>query len=128
MTIVRMTDLDLAGKRVLIRQDLNVPVSHEPGADVRRVPDHGRIPPVELIAQGLGILGRVVRDGRDAERLLHRTELACLQHPLAATEQQRVTHHDVPCGSPAHRAGASPPQPDTRPPTVGTGQSPRRTG
>ena len=27
MTILRMTDLDLAGKRVLIRQDLNVPVS-----------------------------------------------------------------------------------------------------
>lgn len=27
MTIFRMTDLDLAGKRVLIRQDLNVPVS-----------------------------------------------------------------------------------------------------
>jgi len=27
MSIVRMTDLDLAGKRVLIRQDLNVPVS-----------------------------------------------------------------------------------------------------
>ncbi len=27
MPIVRMTDLDLAGKRVLIRQDLNVPVS-----------------------------------------------------------------------------------------------------
>lgn len=28
MTILRMTDLDLAGKRVLIRQDLNVPVSN----------------------------------------------------------------------------------------------------
>src|SRR5687768_7966834 len=28
MTILRMSDLDLAGKRVLIRQDLNVPV-HE---------------------------------------------------------------------------------------------------
>ena len=27
MPIVRMTDLDLAGKRVLIRQDLNVPVA-----------------------------------------------------------------------------------------------------
>ncbi|WP_421718097.1 phosphoglycerate kinase [Algiphilus sp.] len=27
MTILRMTDLDLAGKRVLIRQDLNVPIS-----------------------------------------------------------------------------------------------------
>ena len=27
MSITRMTDLDLAGKRVLIRQDLNVPVA-----------------------------------------------------------------------------------------------------
>lgn len=26
MSIVRMTDLDLSGKRVLIRQDLNVPI------------------------------------------------------------------------------------------------------
>ena len=26
MSIVKMTDLDLAGKRVLIREDLNVPV------------------------------------------------------------------------------------------------------
>jgi hypothetical protein len=26
MSILRMTDLDLAGKRVLIREDLNVPV------------------------------------------------------------------------------------------------------
>ncbi len=27
MNVTRMTDLDLAGKRVLIRQDLNVPVA-----------------------------------------------------------------------------------------------------
>ena len=27
MSILRMTDLDLAGKRVLVRQDLNVPVA-----------------------------------------------------------------------------------------------------
>jgi len=27
MSVIKMTDLDLAGKRVLIRQDLNVPVS-----------------------------------------------------------------------------------------------------
>jgi len=26
MTVLKMTDLDLAGKRVLIREDLNVPV------------------------------------------------------------------------------------------------------
>ncbi|MFT4247187.1 MAG: phosphoglycerate kinase [Pseudomonas sp.] len=31
MTILRMTDLDLAGKRVLIRQDLNVPIEHAEG-------------------------------------------------------------------------------------------------
>jgi phosphoglycerate kinase len=29
MTIVRMTDLDLSGKRVLIRQDLNVPINED---------------------------------------------------------------------------------------------------
>src|SRR5690606_2124223 len=28
MTILRMTDLDLTGKRVLIRQDLNVPIDN----------------------------------------------------------------------------------------------------
>ena len=31
MSILRMTDLDLAGKRVLIRQDLNVPIEHIEG-------------------------------------------------------------------------------------------------
>ena len=31
MSILRMTDLDLAGKRVLIRQDLNVPIEHADG-------------------------------------------------------------------------------------------------
>ena len=28
MSIVRMSDIELAGKRVLIRQDLNVPVAN----------------------------------------------------------------------------------------------------
>ncbi|MGH8060692.1 MAG: phosphoglycerate kinase [Pseudoxanthomonas sp.] len=31
MSILRMTDLDLAGQRVLIRQDLNVPIEHAEG-------------------------------------------------------------------------------------------------
>ncbi|GAB3514959.1 phosphoglycerate kinase [Pseudoxanthomonas daejeonensis] len=35
MTILRMTDLDLAGKRVLIRQDLNVPIEHAEGQPAR---------------------------------------------------------------------------------------------
>ena len=34
MSIVRMTDLDLAGKRVLIREDLNVPIDFT-GSEVR---------------------------------------------------------------------------------------------
>ena len=37
MTIVRMTDLDLAGKRVLIRQDLNVPVKNGQVGDDTRI-------------------------------------------------------------------------------------------
>ncbi len=35
MTILRMTDLDLRGKRVLIRQDLNVPIEHVEGQPPR---------------------------------------------------------------------------------------------
>jgi phosphoglycerate kinase len=35
MSIVRMSDLDLAGKRVLIREDLNVPIKHADGAPGR---------------------------------------------------------------------------------------------
>jgi phosphoglycerate kinase len=35
MSIVRMTDLDLTGKRVLIRQDLNVPIEHAEGQAAR---------------------------------------------------------------------------------------------
>ena len=35
MSILRMTDLDLAGKRVLIRQDLNVPIEHVDGRSGR---------------------------------------------------------------------------------------------
>jgi len=35
MSVVRMSDLDLAGKRVLIREDLNVPIEHAAGAPGR---------------------------------------------------------------------------------------------
>jgi len=35
MTILRMSDLDLRGKRVLIRQDLNVPIEHAEGQPAR---------------------------------------------------------------------------------------------
>lgn len=35
MTILRMSDLDLAGKRVLIREDLNVPIERDPSGNAR---------------------------------------------------------------------------------------------
>ncbi|RNF85934.1 phosphoglycerate kinase [Montanilutibacter psychrotolerans] len=35
MSIVRMTDLDLAGKRVLIREDLNVPIERDAAGNAR---------------------------------------------------------------------------------------------
>jgi phosphoglycerate kinase len=43
MTIQRMTDLDLRGKRVLIREDLNVPISFESGDDAGHITSELRI-------------------------------------------------------------------------------------
>jgi phosphoglycerate kinase len=43
MTIQRMTDLDLRGKRVLIREDLNVPISFEGGGDAGHITSELRI-------------------------------------------------------------------------------------
>lgn len=62
MSVIKMTDLDLAGKRVFIRADLNVPVKtesnqrraypcfsadHRTGPETRRKSD-GNFPPVVL--------------------------------------------------------------------------------
>ncbi|MEG0192653.1 MAG: phosphoglycerate kinase [Stenotrophomonas sp.] len=51
MSIVRMTDLDLAGKRVLIRQDLNVPI------------ENGRITSEQRITASLPTLKRALEQG-----------------------------------------------------------------
>ena len=60
MSIVRMTDLDLAGKRVLIRQDLNVPVSHGHGADGKVSSDQrivASIPTIKLaLSMGAAVM------------------------------------------------------------------------
>ena len=37
MSVIKMTDLDLAGKRVLIRQDLNVPVKDGKVTSAKRI-------------------------------------------------------------------------------------------
>ena len=51
MPIVRMTDLDLSGKRVLIRQDLNVPI------------ENGRITSEQRITASLPTLKRALEQG-----------------------------------------------------------------
>ncbi|WP_447907016.1 phosphoglycerate kinase [Stenotrophomonas geniculata] len=51
MSIVRMTDLDLSGKRVMIRQDLNVPI------------ENGRITSEQRITASLPTLKRALEQG-----------------------------------------------------------------
>ena len=55
MSILRMTDLDLAGKRVLIREDLNVPV------------EDGRITSEQRIAAALPTLRSALDEGRGGD-------------------------------------------------------------
>ncbi|MGE8212067.1 MAG: phosphoglycerate kinase, partial [Stenotrophomonas sp.] len=52
MSIVRMTDLDLSGKRVLIRQDLNVPID-----------ENGRITSEQRITASLPTLKLALEKG-----------------------------------------------------------------
>ncbi len=55
MTILRMTDLDLAGKRVLIRQDLNVPVANGKVTSDQRIT--ASIPTLKLaLAKGAAVM------------------------------------------------------------------------
>jgi phosphoglycerate kinase len=56
MAILRMTDLDLAGKRVLIREDLNVPIEHVDG-------EPGRITSEQRITAALPTLKRALEQG-----------------------------------------------------------------
>ena len=55
MSIVRMTDLDLAGKRVLIRQDLNVPVANGKVTSDQRIT--ASIPTIKLaLSMGAAVM------------------------------------------------------------------------
>ncbi|MCD7097586.1 phosphoglycerate kinase [Stenotrophomonas sp. MMGLT7] len=55
MTIIRMTDLDLSGKRVLIRQDLNVPIENGQITSEQRI--LASVPTLKLaLKQGAAVL------------------------------------------------------------------------
>ena len=59
MTILRMTDLDLAGKRVLVRQDLNVPVAD------------GRVTSDQRIVASIPTLQRALEQGAAVMAVSH---------------------------------------------------------
>ena len=61
MTIVRMTDLDLSGKRVLIREDLNVPID-----------ENGRITSEQRITAALPTLKLALEKGAAVMVMSHR--------------------------------------------------------
>jgi len=71
MTVLRMQDLDLAGKRVLIRQDLNVPLKDGEVSNDARI--RASLPTIEMaLAKGAKVmlmshLGRPVEGGFDEE-------------------------------------------------------------
>ena len=76
MSVIKMTDLDLTGKRVLIRADLNVPVKN--GVVTSDVRIRASLPSVErALQQGAAVilmshLGRPVEGGSAEENAPHR--------------------------------------------------------
>ena len=103
MTVIKMTDLDLSGKRVLIRADLNVPVKNgEVTSDVRI---RASLPSVELaLKQGASVilmshLGRPVEGGSAEDNAAYTmapvarrlSELLGFDVPVAADWQNGVS-------------------------------------
>lgn len=65
MPILRMTDLDLAGRRVLIREDLNVPIEHADGAP-------GRITSEQRLTAALPTMQQALKQGAAVMVISHR--------------------------------------------------------
>lgn len=102
MSVIKMTDLDLAGKRVLIRADLNVPVKN--GTVTSDVRIRASLPSIELaLKQGAAVilmshLGRPVEGGSAEENAAFTmapvaqrlSELLGFEVPVATHWQQGV--------------------------------------
>lgn len=89
MSVIKMADLDLAGKRVLIRQDLNVPLKKGVVADGTRI--HASLPTIEMALKAGAKVMIMSHLGRPAEgEYEHQYSLAPVANYLSALLDQPV--------------------------------------
>ncbi|EGL54549.1 3-phosphoglycerate kinase [Methylophaga aminisulfidivorans MP] len=89
MSVIKMADLDLAGKRVLIRQDLNVPLKKGVVADGTRI--HASLPTIEMALKAGAKVMIMSHLGRPTEgEYEHQYSLAPVANYLSALLEQPV--------------------------------------
>ncbi|WP_330110712.1 phosphoglycerate kinase [Methylophaga thalassica] len=89
MSVIKMADLDLAGKRVLIRQDLNVPLKKGVVADGTRI--HASLPTIEKALKAGAKVMIMSHLGRPTEgEYEHQYSLAPVANYLSALLDQPV--------------------------------------
>jgi phosphoglycerate kinase len=89
MSVIKMTDLDLAGKRVLIRQDLNVPLKDGVVADDTRI--QASLPTIKMAIEAGAKVMIMSHLGRPTEgEFEHRYSLAPVANYLSALLAQPV--------------------------------------
>lgn len=89
MSVIKMADLDLAGKRVLIRQDLNVPLKKGVVADGTRI--HASLPTIKLALEKGARVMIMSHLGRPTEgEYVHQYSMAPVANYLSALLEQPV--------------------------------------
>jgi phosphoglycerate kinase len=89
MSVIKMTDLDLKGKRVLIRQDLNVPLKKGVVADGTRI--HASLPTIKLALKDGAKVMIMSHLGRPTEgEYTHQYSMAPVANYLSALLGQPV--------------------------------------
>ncbi len=76
------SDLDVAGKRVLVRSDLNVPLAEGPAGDMRTITDDGRIRASVPLLRDLLDRGLTVAIGADEHGVTPLAECSVVVAPV----------------------------------------------
>lgn len=89
MSVIKMTDLDLNGKRLLIRQDLNVPLKRGVVADATRI--HASLPTIQMALEKGARVMIMSHLGRPTEgEYEHKYSMAPVANYLSALLEQPV--------------------------------------